>query len=218
MKILFNLASRSRPQKLKETIENIINHCEGFSYWILVSIDVDDPTLPEMQKHGFFHPSFVRVSLGKSKNKVDAINRFSEYSGEWDIVVNTSDDMRFTVLGFDNIIRANMPADLDAFLHFPDGFAAERLPTMSIMGKAYFDRFGYIYHPDYISLWCDNEAMEVAQKLGKYKFVNERIFEHFHPANGNAKTDAQYRKTESFYRIDEKTFKKRKAMNFYLPR
>ena len=223
MKILFKLTSRSRHTNFFRALDSIIDNCTSDQYQILCSLDFDDKTMcnDEVRQSlaWYFHKGVPIVyHYGASKNKVDAINRDMEIRGHWDILVNVSDDQIFTVVGFDEIIRANMPADLDCFLHFPDGHAGERLATLSIMGRAYYDRFGYIYHPDYISLWCDNEAMEVAKKLGKYKLVSERIFEHLHPANGNAPTDAQYKKTESYYRIDEKTFNRRKAMNFYLPK
>jgi len=83
--------------------------------------------------------------------------------------------------GFDNIIREEFYKNLDQFVHFPDGFTADRLATMSIMGREYYNRFKYIYHPDYISLWCDNEAMEVAKMLGCYTYVDKNIFQHLHP-------------------------------------
>ena len=58
--------------------------------------------------------------------------------------------------------------------------------------------------------------MDVAKILGKYKFVNENIFLHLHPAHGNALNDNQYRYTESFHPIDQATYLKRKAINYGL--
>jgi hypothetical protein len=87
---------------------------------------------------------------------------------------------------------------------------------MSILGRDYYKRFNYIYNPEYISLYCDNETMDVAKILGRYKFVNENIFLHLHPAHGNALNDNQYRYTESFHPIDQATYLKRKANNFGL--
>jgi hypothetical protein len=57
---------------------------------------------------------------------------------------------------------------------------------------------------------------EVAKKLNKYKFVNENLFVHLHPAYSKAPFDMQYQHTESFNFMDKNTFEKRKQNKFYL--
>ena len=56
----------------------------------------------------------------------------------------------------------------------------------------------------------------VAVSLGRYKFVDEKILNHVHPAYGKAHMDEQYVKTEAFYTEDGNTFNKRRAKNFDL--
>jgi hypothetical protein len=103
------------------------------------------------------------------------------------------------------------------YLHFPDGYANEKLCTYTIMHWDYYNKFGYIYHPDYKSLWADNEQMIVAKRLYKYRFVDEQILEHIHPSAGKAHKDAQYIITEKFNSVDKATFLKRQRNNFDLP-
>jgi hypothetical protein len=122
--------------------------------------------------------------------------------------------MRFIKAGYDIDIINAFEGNLDQFIHFPDGRVNHLLPTMSIMGRTYYERFNYIYHPQYFSLWCDNEAMDVAKKLGKYKYVPERIFDHYHPAWTGEPIDAQLRHTQGYYHIDEQTYIKRSAAGF----
>jgi hypothetical protein len=153
---------------------------------------------------------FVRVCVGSSKNKIDAINRDVPKIG-WDILVNLSDDQIFTKRGFDEVIAQ---CGKDEFLHLPDGHVNELLPTMSVMGYDYYKRFNYIYHPDYVSLWCDNEAMDVAKQLGCYKYVNELVFDHLHPAWTGETPDAQLLHTQSLYRRDERVYIKRRSLGF----
>jgi hypothetical protein len=110
----------------------------------------------------------------------------------------------------------------DTFLHYPEPWAdrqcaQQRKPpisVVSIMDKIYFDRFGYIYHPSYISLWADEEATEVARRLGRHKWLDHEIYSHDHPQAGKSQMDQQYRKTESYYSIDQKTFNKRMSRGF----
>ena len=213
MVILYKLTSRSRPAKMYKAYKSVVDNAE-LPYKIILSIDSDDDvTLKSEELAKIYWSPFVRVIVGTSKNKIDAINRDVPKEG-WDILVNLSDDQIFTVKGFDKAIAEHCTNS--TFLHLPDGYVNERLATMSIMSKAYYDMFGYIYHPDYASLWCDNEAMEVAQALGCYKYVNEHIFTHEHPAWTGEKPDAQLIKTQNYYRQDERTYRKRKSLGFPL--
>jgi hypothetical protein len=180
-------------------------------YKFVLSVDSDDEvTMKSDELAEIYRHAFVRVCVGTSKNKIDAINRDVPTSG-WDILVNLSDDQIFTKRGFDEVIAQ---CGKDEFLHLPDGHVNELLPTMSVMGIDYYKRFNYIYHPDYVSLWCDNEAMDVAKQLGCYKYIDEHVFEHLHPAWTGETPDAQLLHTQSLYRRDERVYIKRKSLNF----
>jgi len=211
MKILFKYTTRSRPELFERGLKSIIDNCFSDQYKILVTVDENDATMFK-----YWNDPRITTIIGESKNKVDAINRdVNEFIYDWDVLVNMSDDMIFTQKGFDNIIRESFE-NTDQCIHFPDGSTGDRLISMSILGREYYNRFNYIYHPEYVSLYCDNETMDVAKILGRYKFVNENIFLHLHPAHGNALNDNQYRYTESFHPIDQATYLKRKANNFGL--
>ena len=226
MRILFKFATRSRPELFKRGYESIVKNCTSDNYIILVSFDSDDETMANVRDG---HYKNTVLSKGVSLNKVHAINRDISLMGEWDILVNMSDDMVFTKKGFDEVIRNNFALDLsmemgmtyaarynlDQCLHFPDGNRND-LITMSIMGVDYYNRFGYIYNPEYKSLYCDNEQTDVAMMLGKYKYVNEDIVRHLHPAYGKAAMDTQYIHTESLGGEDKITYERRKQKHFDL--
>lgn len=209
-RILYNFASRSRPEGFRRAVESIVKNSNSDNYRIFVKVDIDDLKLEEYYPHG---PQMMFM-VGKSISKVHAINRNLENAPSFDILVNMSDDMIFTAKGFDDIIRDAMTGDY--LLHFPDSYARERVVTMSIMSAAYFYQFGYIYHPSYRSLFCDNEQTEVAKILGAYRFHDIPILEHLHPAAGLAPIDDQYRHTEAFWHVDKKNYNLRKALNFPL--
>lgn len=228
MKILIKFASRSRPVKFFACLKNIFEMQTENIITILASLDDDDASMTtEKIKNWFarYRKHGVISVWGKSKNKIDAINRDMHLAGDWDILVNFSDDMLFIKKGFDKIImdayQDTFP-DLDGVLHFNDGHKyGAQLMTMSIMGRKYYERFGYIYHPDYISLWSDNEAMDVAKILGKYKYMGDdvKIFKHNHPMHdglGMRNYDTQLIHTESFFFVDKETYFKRKEKNFDL--
>lgn len=215
--ILFKLATRSRPQKAKASIDNIINKCNSMNYTILVSIDEDDETMKDFD----YKDDNVFIVKGTSKNKIDAINRDMDIFEGWKILINTSDDMVFQIKGFDDIIRQDFNGNYDKVLHYSDGNQHSNIMTMSIMGVDFYNRFKYIYHPDYKSLWCDVEATEVAWLLGKYEYMGDQkiLFRHMHPAWGLGEYDEQYKKTESreFWDSDYKVFINRKLLFYDIP-
>lgn len=212
---LINFASRSRPEKFHACMRNL-RMCFT-NYLVALKVDRDDTTLRQYLSKAY--PEIL-LYLGHSDSKVHAINRDIPLY-DWDIIVNTSDDITW-LRNAGRYINENITPD--TFLHFPERYAesqAKRLnrpsvSVVSIMDRIYFDRFGYIYNNEYKSLWCDNEATEVSKKLGRYKFIDKYTFEHIHPAAGKGKKDEQYRYTESFAAEDKKTFLKRKGNNFGL--
>lgn len=223
MKILFKFCSRSRPYKFFAALDSLVNNLSNKNdYHVLCSFDFDDVTMNDGAVTGRLK-TYKNVSyhFGDSKNKIQAINADLDKAPEFDILVNFSDDQRFLIQGFDDIIRKDMSEacnDLDMFLHYPDSHAKDRLPTMSVIGSTYFNRTGYIYHPTYVNVYSDNEAMDVAKILGKHKFINKNIYDHYHPAWGTEQMDDLYRISENpiSYAIDRDNYEKRKAANFYL--
>jgi ribosomal protein L31 len=214
MLIHYNFATRNRPQKMAEAIGTIIDLSADKNYTIGLTIDDDDSTTLNSQQLADIQQSDqIKVNHGRSSSKVHAINRgMAGWSG--DIVVNMSDDMRFIKQGFDADIIEAFQGKSDQFIHFPDGRVNKVLPTMSIMGRSYYERFNYIYPPDYHSLWCDNEAMDVAQQLGRYKYIDLQIFSHEHPAWTGEPADALLMHTESFFEIDQETYQRRSKLGF----
>lgn len=219
MRFLFNFASRSRPDKLFAALDNIYQKASNEEFNVIVTLDIDDNTCntKTIRDRLMAYPN-LKPYWGFSNSKIDAINKNVCFAPEdTGCIINMSDDMFWLADNFLTEIRKDVEehfSDTDFFLHYPDG--KTKLCTMSIMGYEYYKRFGYIYHPDYKSLYCDQEAQEVAQILGKYKFINKPLFEHRHPVWGKAQWDDQYRYTEGFYAQDNQVFLARKAKNFDL--
>ena len=219
--ILFKYASRSRPELFFQGLDTIRrNVADQQNFKVLCSFDDDDQSMnnPEVIKC-LDSVENLTYFFGLSRNKVAAINRDMEKSGDWDILINMSDDMAFEQYGFDTIIRARMLEhfpDLDGVLHFNDGYAGNSLMSMTIEGRKYYERFGYIYHPEYVSVYCDDEALSVARLLKKVAYYPNVLFRHNHPGWGRAPMDEQYERTESFYPVDLRTYSAHRARNFDL--
>lgn len=213
--ILYKFATRARPEKFKKAICNIAELATQ-PYKILVSADADDATMNNAEmKRWIGERKKIKILYGTKVSKIEAINRDMEYSGDWDILVNMSDDMKFIVPAFDKHIINAFRGNSKGFVHFPDGSrTAHELSTLSIISRRYYCIDRYIYHPAYRSLWCDNEAITVAKKRNEYKFVNINIFEHEHPDWQKAKTDQLYIENESYDLIDKETYYRRQSLGF----
>lgn len=221
--ILFKLPSRGRPERFFKALDSIVNNlATPYAYHISCTLDEDDPTMNNPHtKEKIEQYKNTSISWGLSKSKIDAVNRDMP-DIEWDILVVFSDDMRFTCYGFDEMIRQEMLQnfpDTDGYLHFPEKDSMAALCVLTIMGRKYYNRFLYVYHPEYKSLWADNEQMEVAKKLNKYAYIYYIVFEHRNPAyhEYNEEKDEMFLEQQNIgWTIDHETYIKRKAKNFDL--
>lgn len=224
MMILVKFPTRARPDKFMMTLGGYIHNASNLNdIKFLITVDENDYTMNKsfcqkiLSMYSFAN---IEIATAMSSSKVHAINRDLNRVGIWHILVLASDDMVCQQKGWDDILRAEMATefpDTDGVLWHNDGYLKKVLNTMCIMGRRYFDRFNYIYHPEYSSLWCDNEYMEVAEQLGKQKYFEQILFKHEHPSNNhNIQSDQQYKTTESFYWKDKAVYDKRKSINFNL--
>jgi hypothetical protein len=219
-KILYKYPSRGRPDRFFDGLDSIVNNTADRGYYhISATLDLDDHTMNnEAVKNRIAEYENVSIAWGYSKSKIDAVNRdMPDY--DFDILVNMSDDMRFNIYGADQMIRVDMNQwfpDFFGLLHYPDQDAKEYLATMYIAGKRFYQHFGYIYHPSYKSLWCDNEVMEVAKKIGRYKYCGYQINVHLNPAYGHLSKDDLFNEQQGHWGEDEANYYARKARNFDL--
>jgi hypothetical protein len=159
----------------------------------------------------------TEVVIGLSKSKIDAVNRdLNNYKKHWDIVLLASDDMVPQIKGYDDIIRDNMMfnyPDTDGILFFNDGFQGNKLNTLCILGNRYYQRFNYIYHPDYKSCWSDNEFMVVGNILKKQSYINQVIIKHEHPDWGYGNPDQIHKNNVLDYHYDLNVYNNHKNIN-----
>lgn len=222
-KILIKYPSRSRRGRFLNGLDSILENIhDQENFQILVTADFDDTDMRDLPQYVTEHPN-IRVQYGTSESKIHAVNRDMEFADDdWDIVVVTSDDIYFTFYGFDELIRSEMANNFpqgDGYLHFREKDSGEVLNIMTVCDKTYYNRFGYIYHPDYKSLWADNEQMEVAKMLGRYAYIPTTIIVHKNPAYteyGMERDEMFNHQQEIGWTVDQQTYFNRKNKNFDL--
>ena len=221
MKLLIKFPTRNRKNKFFKVLRQYQNLCEDLdNTYFLITLDNDDESMNSSDVEDIFNTfKNVKVIYGTSNSKIHAVNRDIELVNDWDIVLLASDDMTPKVKGYDNIIRNKMKefySDTDGILWFNDGHMGNKLNTLCILGKKYYDRFGYIYYPEYKSVWSDNEFMLVGNLLGKQTYFEQVIIEHEHPDWGYGGRDEIHQNNSKNENQDKLLFTKRKDNNFYL--
>jgi hypothetical protein len=192
-KVLVKYASRGRRQRFFDGLDNIFELAEfPDRILVLISIDEDDPEMANDEvRDKLATYKNIHVCWGLSKNKIHACNRdfdkIPDRFRDWDIVANFSDDQRFTAYGWDTMIRADfntISPDFSHYMAYLDPDTKGVLSTLFISGRGWFDRFGWIYDPQFQSLFCDNLAEDAAHHLGKYHYAGYEIYRHHNPSYG----------------------------------
>lgn len=216
--IFVKLPSRERPTKLKSTLELYVSKSQRKNnVHYMITLDENDSTASNefIESLKQIHEN-ITVITGTSTSKINACNRdmSPDVVSKYDIFILASDDMIPQEEGWDLTICETMNSVFPCFdgvLHFNDGFTGNKLNTMCILGREYYKLFNYFYHPEYISLWCDNEFTEISQERNKCYYENKILFKHEHPTNIKSRPDALYIKNESFNDSDKSTFYRRKS-------
>lgn len=217
-KILVKYATRGRVSRFFGGMDTIYSLCElPENVFTVVTADEDDEEMNNadvIDRVKKYPNTFLM--FGNSGNKIGAINRDLDnlpiQIKDWDIVVNFSDDQRFVMPKWDTYIRIDFNSifpDLDGYLHYLDPDTQSALSTYLIAGRKYIDRFGFIYDPQFKSLFCDNLADDCAKALKKYHFVAMQLIHHYNPSYGykEFQPDQMYLEQQRIgWDVDEKLY------------
>lgn len=219
-KLLIKFPTRGRVEKFFKILELYYSNLEDpNNTFFVISCDIDDDDMNnEFVRNRLRQYKNLQVYFANNKSKVEAINN-NIGDVDFDILLLASDDMIPQVFGFDTVVRSKMSEifpDFDGVLWFNDGYQGSNINTLSILGKKYYDRFGYIYHPSYKSLMCDIEFMEVSKKLNKVCYIDNVIIRHEHLVWTGEKYDALQIHNDSFLNEDGLNFSFRKENGFQI--
>jgi hypothetical protein len=220
--ILCKVTSRGRPSELLRCVGTYLalaNHPQRLRW--LFTFDLEDAAYRcnDFDRALRSLVPDAMICFGHSAHKVHALNRDLDkvQAWNWQILLTISDDQWAEKKGWDTLMKEQMPKDLDASLWTFDG-RQRRINTQEILGRTYFERFHYVYYPQYRSFFCDDEATRVAGRLGKQVVVDEVWFKHFHYGWDltHFARDATYRRAEVHFQHDLQLFTERAAADFFL--
>lgn len=217
MRLLIKIPTRQRSEKFFDTLNQYRDLASGRHHLqYLISLDLNDAAMntDEVKARLAAVPD-LHYRYGTTKSKVDAFNRDMDLPDEWDILVATADDNRPTVAGYDDVIARDMTRwfpDLDGALHYNDGRMGDELCTHPIMGRRLYEWFGYVVHPAYRSIFCDNEYTEVCRAHGKIVYRPQVILDHAWIYFTGA--DDLHHHNRTFNGPDQYTYEQRRAAGY----
>lgn len=182
--------TRQRPEKSFATIKKWVQRC-GLDCEVLVSVDADDPLLHLYQS--YYKDTPHKLLINQNRSAVDAVNiAASEAIG--DIMVVVSDDFDCNAEWGKDILRA--VKDKKYWVLKANDGVQKWIITLPILDREYYNRFGYIYHPEFIHMFVDTWFTHQAEALGKVIRIDTLWFPHLHYSIVRGKVDDVSRKAD----------------------
>ena len=212
--------SRSRPEQAYGTMLKWLTSAkDGYGIEYILSVDSDEPQMDKYIHAANLHnvPTVnlynIKLLVNDNKSAIEAINNAAKVS-TGDLLLVVSDDFSCPYHWDAALIEA-LEGKRDFLVKVDDG-AQPWIPTLPIMDRKYYERFGYIYHPDYVHLFADTEAGHVAHMLGRVIELPIK-FPHNHYTTGKVKRDEINVKNDATWQQGEKLYLQRLMRNFDLP-
>lgn len=198
--------SRGRADKSLHTTNKWVGYA-GQPVELIVSIDEDDRQKDE------YVSIYGNPLISKNRSAVDAINNAAKVA-TGDILIVVSDDSDCPRNWVEKILNATQHKR-DWILKVNDGIQ-RWLITMPIMDRAYYNRFGYIYYPEYSHMFCDTELTHVADILKRTIKREDLSFPHRHYSVTRERKDETTIKADSTWNQGKQLYLQRARESFGL--
>jgi hypothetical protein len=212
--------TRSRPDISLSTCKKWIERAGTDNIQLIISIDSDEQRFEEYEKNhaqlsGMLNNGFMTRTIllvGNNHSAIEAINHAAKVASG-DILMVVSDDTDCPENWAIDLLK-HLEGKSDFVVKCPDGIQ-DWMITMPVMDRKYYQRFGYIYHPEYIHMFCDLEVACVGDLLARTINV-PMMFRHDH-YNAYFENDPLRKKTNETWQQGEEVFIRRIKNNFDLP-
>ena len=132
----------------------------------------------------------VTLVVHANRSIVDAVNHAARQS-TGDVLIVVSDDFGCPPR-WDESIAAAIGRRHNVALLVHDGIDG-RIMTLPIVDRAFYESCGYVYFPDYLSMYCDDDLTEHAAETGRLVDARHLRFPHRHPDAVGGALDETYR-------------------------
>jgi glycosyltransferase involved in cell wall biosynthesis len=181
------LPTRNRPANLRRLLDSAVETADGEVQFV-VYVDDDDPTRDEtceiLAQHAATRVDGPRVVLSEMWNRCWDEARF-------DVAMQCGDDIVFRTDGWDSRVLDEFDKfpDRIVFVHGDDGFQGEKIGTHGFLHRRWVQTVGYFVPPYFSSDYNDLWVSEVADALGRRRYLPDVMTEHMHPVAGKGTWD-----------------------------
>jgi glycosyltransferase involved in cell wall biosynthesis len=200
--------SRGRPQRSAQTMSDWLTRA-GMEVELIVSVDDDDP---EKQEYIRLHGGYTVIS-NPNRSAVDAVNAGAK-AATGDVFIVASDDFACP-RNWALILEKHLKGKKDFVFKTFDG-VQNYIVTLPIMDRRYYERFGYIYYPGYLHMFCDCELSHVSDVLRKIIFRNDILFRHHHYSVTRSAKDEVSKRADSTWNDGKRLYLQRVREKFGL--
>jgi DNA-directed RNA polymerase specialized sigma24 family protein len=201
--------SRSRHEQANRTMINWRGKADSDKIEYILSVDADDPDL----RH--YRDMFDCLHINKNRSVVDAVNNAAK-SAKGEIFVVVSDDFDCP-MHWDRLISEAAVGREGAWAMKTDDGAQPWIITLPIVSRAWYELYGYVYHPDYMHMFCDTDMTTVAYMTAGYINAKRLIFPHNHYSTGLAAKDNLNERNDNTWEQGQAVYLERFVNDFYLP-
>lgn len=198
--------SRSRPEKSHNTLVQWASNCTSVPFPnFIVSLDSSDPTVEQYKKtyqKNTICSAWMDIIVNDNRSCVDAINNAAKFSDD-DILIVVSDDTG-CFKGWDTALLKELEGKKDYLLKCKDGIQ-DYIVTMTVMDRQYYERDGYIYHPDFFHQFADTYLTCKADIRGRLIKSNLK-FPHNHYSHVKETPDELHKRNDATWREGQNTF------------
>src|ERR1700753_3853897 len=198
--------SRGRPEQAYKTYQNWLNKADSeFEY--IISYDSDDEYFYKYVRIFINQPV---ICYARNKSAIQAINRAAKIT-RGDIIVVISDDFDCPE-HWDSLLRKEILDRKDFVLKTRDGIQPV-LVTLPIMDRVWYERYGYVYNPDYKHMYADTELTACAIMSGRILY-SSLLFKHLHYTAGLSEKDVLNERNDATYEHGKTVFERHLATHF----
>ena len=189
-----------------------------------LALNDNDPSIAKYVVQAWPLFGRFRVDIGDSSTASQAMNRaVKRISNTTELIMVVADDqgcpdhwdseLKKVLSGIDNFRKP-------VYIYVSDGLSdmdKDEGPKYAYINRAFYEKLGFLQHPDYHSLYADNDLFECAKILGMIR-APHLIFEHRHHSRSEGKWDDTYWRTNNLEAVaqGQRVFAERKARNFDL--
>lgn len=198
MKFTIIHPSRTRCEIARQSAHRCIERFDiskGDTLEYILSLDNDDHYVSCYQQWADEYG--IHLIVNQNRSLVDACNNGALIS-TGDCLIVLSDDFE-TPENWNTLLKEKIGENDFYGILINDGISAASLSIMSlpILSRKLYLKLGYLYHPDFFSLYADNALLDVCIKLDCLIDARDLVFQHHHYSVGLSKHDATYARENS---------------------